>query len=164
SDSSTRSPPFSWPTSTNKHHCCQPARAPDKRWCSSILTTTPSLFPPLLCKALRTASKEAADSPHCWRQPRPPVARPPLGVSARATSARIGSGAPVLVRAESGYCSASAAKAARDAGADGSITVRMDKRIKAAIGSISDDAWTGIEYPEAIYDEDSGAWISKAEV
>src|SRR5699024_1483540 len=40
----------------------------------------------------------------------------------------------------------------------------MDKRIKAAIGSISDDAWTGIEYPEAIYDEDSGAWISKAEV
>ncbi|WGP07999.1 MULTISPECIES: IS1380 family transposase [Micrococcales] len=81
-----------------------------------------------------------------------------------ATTARIGSGAPVLVRADSAYYSSSVAKAARDAGADVSITVRMDTRIKAAIAAISDDAWTGIEYPEAIYDEDSGAWISKAEV
>jgi hypothetical protein len=83
---------------------------------------------------------------------------------ALATTARIGSGAPVLVRADSAYYSSGVVKAAHDGGADVSITVRMDKRIKAAIGSISDDAWTGIEYPEAIYDEDSGAWISKAEV
>ena len=55
-------------------------------------------------------------------------------------------------------------KAAHDAGANVSITVRMDKRVKAAIGTISDDAWTGIEYPDAIYDEESGAWVSKAEV
>jgi hypothetical protein len=32
------------------------------------------------------------------------------------------------------------------------------------IGTISEDAWTGIEYPEAIYDEESETWISKAEV
>ncbi|MEY9258373.1 Txe/YoeB family toxin of Txe-Axe toxin-antitoxin module [Brevibacterium epidermidis] len=38
----------------------------------------------------------------------------------------------------------------------------MDKRVKAAIATISDDAWTGIEYPDAIYDEDTGAWVSKA--
>ena len=55
-------------------------------------------------------------------------------------------------------------KAARDAGAEVSITVRMDKKVKAAIGTISDGAWTGIEYPEAIYDEETRAWISKAEV
>ena len=55
-------------------------------------------------------------------------------------------------------------KAARDAGAEVSITVRMDKKVKAAIGTMSDGAWTGIEYPEAIYDEDASAWISKAEV
>ena len=83
---------------------------------------------------------------------------------ALATTARIGSGAPVLGRADSAYYSSSVAKAARDAGADVSITVRMDTRIKAAIAAISDDAWTGIEYPEAIYDEDSQTWISKAEV
>jgi hypothetical protein len=32
------------------------------------------------------------------------------------------------------------------------------------IGTIGEDAWTGIEYPEAIYDEESETWISKAEV
>lgn len=45
-----------------------------------------------------------------------------------------------------------------------SITVRMDKKVKAAIQEISDDAWTGIEYPEAIYDKETRTWISKAEV
>ena len=83
---------------------------------------------------------------------------------ALATTARINSDLPVLVRADSAYYSSKVAKAAHDAGAHVSITVRMDKKVKAAIGTISDDAWTGIEYPEAIYDEDSRAWISKAEV
>jgi hypothetical protein len=81
-----------------------------------------------------------------------------------ATTTRINCDTSVLVRADSAYYSSSVTKAARDAGADVSITVRMDKRIKAAIGAIGDDARTVIEYPEAIYDEDSGAWISKAEV
>ena len=83
---------------------------------------------------------------------------------ALATTTRINSGTSVLVRADSAYYSSGVVKAAHDGGAHVSITVRMDKRVKAAIGMISDDSWTGIEYPEAIYDEDSGAWISKAEV
>lgn len=83
---------------------------------------------------------------------------------ALATTTRINSGTSVLVRADSAYYSSGVVKAAHDGGAHESITVRMDKRVKAAIGMISDDSWTGIEYPEAIYDEDSGAWISKAEV
>ncbi|TGD07922.1 IS1380 family transposase, partial [Brevibacterium sp. S111] len=81
-----------------------------------------------------------------------------------ATTKRINPGAAVLVRADSAYYSSTVTKAAHDAGANVSITVRMDKRVKAAIGTISDDAWTGIEYPDAIYDEESGAWVSKAEV
>ena len=81
-----------------------------------------------------------------------------------ATTKRINPGAAVLVRADSAYYSLTVTKAAHDAGANVSITVRMDKRVKAAIGTISDDAWTGIEYPDAIYDEESGAWVSKAEV
>jgi hypothetical protein len=81
-----------------------------------------------------------------------------------ATTTRINSGLPVLVRADSAYYSSAVVKAAHDGGAHVSITVRMDKRVKAAIRTISDDAWTGIEYPEAIYDEESGAWVSKAEV
>ena len=73
-------------------------------------------------------------------------------------------GQSVLLRADSAYYSSSVAKAADRAGADISITVRMDQKIKAAIASISDDAWTGIEYPQAIWDDDAGAWISTAEV
>ena len=83
---------------------------------------------------------------------------------ALATTTRINSGLPALVRADSAYYSSTVTKAARDAGAEVSITVRMDKKVKAAIGTISDGAWTGIEYPEAIYDEETRAWISKAEV
>nr|BFF06268.1 IS1380-like element IS1677 family transposase [Brevibacterium otitidis] len=83
---------------------------------------------------------------------------------ALATTARINSDLPALVRADSAYYSSQVAKAARDAGAYVSITVRMDKKVKAAIATIDDDAWTGIEYPDAIYDEEAKTWISKAEV
>ena len=40
----------------------------------------------------------------------------------------------------------------------------MDPAVKAAITTIPDDAWTMIEYPDAIRDETTGQWISKAEV
>ncbi|GAB3809374.1 hypothetical protein GCM10028798_36450 [Humibacter antri] len=36
--------------------------------------------------------------------------------------------------------------------------------MKRAIGTISDDAWTKIRYTNAIYDPDTGTWISDAEV
>jgi len=84
---------------------------------------------------------------------------------ALATTRRINSGqAPVLVRADSAYYSSTMTKAARGAGAEVSVTVRMDKKVKTAISTIDDDAWTGIQYPEAIFDEETKTWISKAEV
>ena len=45
-----------------------------------------------------------------------------------------------------------------------SVTVRMDKRVKAAIATIGEDAWTTIEYTDAVFDEATGRWISRAEV
>jgi Transposase DDE domain group 1 len=45
-----------------------------------------------------------------------------------------------------------------------SVTVRMDPAVKAAIATIPEDAWETIEYPNAIRDETTGQWISKAEV
>jgi len=45
-----------------------------------------------------------------------------------------------------------------------SITVRQDKRVKAAIATIGGDAWTKIKYTDAIFDPDTGRWISAAEV
>jgi hypothetical protein len=50
------------------------------------------------------------------------------------------------------------------AGAEVSITVRMDPAVKRAITTIGEDAWTAIKYTDAIYDETTGAWISRAEV
>jgi hypothetical protein len=40
----------------------------------------------------------------------------------------------------------------------------MDPKVKAAIAGIPADAWTAIEYTDAVYDEQSGRWISRAEV
>jgi hypothetical protein len=45
-----------------------------------------------------------------------------------------------------------------------SVTVRLDRRVKTAIGSIGDDAWQTIEYTDAVFDETSQQWISRAEV
>jgi hypothetical protein len=50
------------------------------------------------------------------------------------------------------------------AGADVSVTVRMDPVVKAAISSIPDDGWETIEYTNAVFDADAGVWVSRAEV
>jgi len=50
------------------------------------------------------------------------------------------------------------------AGAAVSITVRQDATIRTAIQSIDARAWTTIDYPQAVWDEATGAWISRAEV
>jgi hypothetical protein len=40
----------------------------------------------------------------------------------------------------------------------------MNAVVKKAIATIPDQAWTSIEYTDAVFDEASGAWISRAEV
>ena len=69
-----------------------------------------------------------------------------------------------LVRADSAFYGAEAVNAALGAGADVSVTVRLDPKVKAAIAAIDADAWTPIEYTDAVYDEDTDTWISRAEV
>ena len=73
-------------------------------------------------------------------------------------------GGRVLVRADSAYYGHPVIGAAVKAGAEVSVTVRLDPRVKAAISGIADDAWTTIEYPRAVFDEDSNTWVSKAQV
>ncbi|QSR32282.1 MULTISPECIES: IS1380 family transposase [Nocardioides] len=71
---------------------------------------------------------------------------------------------PVLVRMDSAFYGRGPVHAALKGGAAVSVTVRMDKRVKAAIATIDDDAWTTIEYTDAVFDEASGRWVSRAEV
>jgi hypothetical protein len=73
-------------------------------------------------------------------------------------------GSPILVRADSAFYGRGPVLAALAAGAEVSITRRMDTAVKAAIAAIDDCAWTPIEYTDAIFDEATGAWISRAEV
>ena len=70
----------------------------------------------------------------------------------------------VLLRADSAYYGHSVAMAAVRAGAKVSLTVRMDPHVKKTIASIGEDAWTKIEYTNAILDEETGEWVSDAEV
>ncbi|MEO7015790.1 MAG: IS1380 family transposase, partial [Leifsonia sp.] len=72
--------------------------------------------------------------------------------------------APVLLRADSAYYGFAAVNAAQRAGAQVSITARQDPAVKRAITTIPETAWTTIEYTDAIFDDSTGTWISKAEV
>ena len=76
----------------------------------------------------------------------------------------VGSDARPLLRADSAFYGHATIGTAITAGADVSVTVRMDPAVKAAIASIPDDGWETIEYTDAIRDEATGRWISNAEV
>lgn len=75
-----------------------------------------------------------------------------------------GSTATVLVRADSAFYGHPAVGAALRGGAQVSVTVRLDPKVKAAIAAIAEDTWTPIEYTDAVFDETTGEWISRAEV
>jgi hypothetical protein len=72
--------------------------------------------------------------------------------------------ARTLVRADSAFYGSAVVGAAVKAGADVSVTVRLDPKVRTAIAGIAEDAWTTIEYPDAVFDETAGIWVSRAEV
>jgi hypothetical protein len=69
-----------------------------------------------------------------------------------------------LVRADSAFYGHPSVAAAIRGGANVSITVRLDPKVKAAIAAIDEHAWIPIEYADAIFDENTRQWISRAEV
>lgn len=70
----------------------------------------------------------------------------------------------ILVRADSAFYGRPTVSAALRGGADVSVTVRLDPKVRAAITQIPDDSWIPIEYTDAVYDEQTEQWISRAEV
>ncbi|ALJ18415.1 MAG: IS1380 family transposase [Mycolicibacterium fortuitum] len=76
----------------------------------------------------------------------------------------VAAGARPLLRADSAFYGYATIGTAITAGADVSVTVRMDPAVRAAIATIPEDAWTMIEYTDSIRDESTGQLISKAEV
>ncbi|WP_210602856.1 IS1380 family transposase [Brevibacterium oceani] len=80
------------------------------------------------------------------------------------TIARMAPERRVLVRADAAFCQRVNITAAEQAGAWWSYTIPQWKTVTAAISSIDEDRWEPISYPQAIYDDESGQWISDAEV
>jgi hypothetical protein len=74
-----------------------------------------------------------------------------------------GHGKPLL-RADSAFYGAPTVGAAVRGGAEVSVTVRLDLNVKAAIATIGEHAWTPIEYTDAVFDEATATWVSRAEV
>ena len=70
----------------------------------------------------------------------------------------------LLARADSAFYNGAFVSACRRNGAHFSVTARMDPKIRRAIASIDENAWTAIKYPNAIFDEEAGQWISDAEI
>src|SRR3954468_21702581 len=126
---------------------------------NALLATisTPLAAPVIAAARLRSGSTNSARGAG-------PLLREALG-----TARRCGAGGPdgtglLLVRADSACYTHDVIAAARQGGACFSVTARMTATVKAAIGSIGEDRWTAIHYPEAVWDEDGQCWISDAEV
>jgi hypothetical protein len=69
----------------------------------------------------------------------------------------------IVVRADAAYYNGAFVSAARRNRAHFSVTARMDPKIRTAIEGINDIAWVPIAYPNAIFDDEAGQWISAAE-
>ena len=87
-----------------------------------------------------------------------------MATEAVATARLAGCTGVIVVRMDSAFYGAPAVWAIRDAGAYFSVTVRIDRKVAAAIAAIGDDAWTPIKYPRAQWDDQLGCWVSDAQV
>jgi hypothetical protein len=114
--------------------------------------TTPLAAPVIAATRLRGGSANSARG----------AAR--FAAEAVATARAAGCSATLVARADSAFYSAAFTGAVRKAGAFFSVTVRMDPKVKAAIAAIPDGAWTPINYPRAIWDDQLSCWVSDAQV
>jgi Transposase DDE domain group 1 len=87
-----------------------------------------------------------------------------LLAEALGTAREAGATGIIVVRADSAFYAGAFVAACRRAGARFSVTVRMDPKIRRAITTIAETAWVAIKYPNAIFDEETGSWISEAEI
>lgn len=124
------------------------------RGLNALLATvaTPTAAPVIVAQRLR---KGSCGSPRGAQR---------LVADAAAQVRRLLPGSRPLLRADSAFYGRGPVGAAIRGGCDVSVTVRQDATVKAAIARIAEQAWIPIEYPDAVFDEPSGRWISRAEV
>lgn len=80
------------------------------------------------------------------------------------TARQAGLTGDIVVRADSAfYCERFMASCRRH-GAHFSVTAKMSAKLAGAIAGIDESAWVPIAYPHAVFDEQSGQWISDAQI
>ena len=95
-----------------------------------------------------------------------PSARGAASLAAQAvgTARACGATGTIVVRMDSAYYAASVIAAVRRNGARFSVTAPVTAAIRTAIAGIPQDAWQPIAYPQAVWDDQLGCWVSDAEV
>jgi hypothetical protein len=95
-----------------------------------------------------------------------PSSRGAEGLAAQAigTARDCGATGTIVVRMDSAYYTAAVIAAIRRNGARFSVTAPVSAAIRAAITGIAEDAWKPVKYPQAIWDDQLGCWVSDAEV
>ncbi|MFG1711329.1 IS1380 family transposase [Nonomuraea sp. M3C6] len=88
----------------------------------------------------------------------------PLIRESIATARQSGASGTLMLRGDSAFYGAQVIAACREHDTRFSITAKLDPKVKAAIAAIEEDAWTPIKYPNAIFDEQVGGWVSDAEI
>jgi hypothetical protein len=114
--------------------------------------STPTSAPVLAATRLRKGNSSSAHG------------APRLIADALATARRAGATGTLTVRADSAYYNHDVVAATRRARARFSLTARMDPAVTAAISRIPEGDWVSIKYPNAIWDEAEGRWVSDAQV
>ena len=80
------------------------------------------------------------------------------------TARSCGASGEIVVRADSAFYAKSVIGACRRRKVRFSLTCRIDAKIRAACANISDAQWIDIKYPQAVWDDDAGRWISDAQI
>jgi hypothetical protein len=117
-----------------------------------VIASTPLAAPVILASRLRKGSSSSAHG----------AGR--IIADALVTATRTGATGLKILRADSAYYNHEVVAACSRGGARFSITARHNTHIDAAISRIAETAWTPIQYPNAIWDEDEGRLVSDAEV
>ncbi len=93
-------------------------------------------------------------------------ARGAAGLAAEAigTARDCGCTGKIVARMDSAYYNSAVIRAIRRNRAYFSVTVPMNSSVRSAIAGIGEDAWTPVQYPQAIWDDQLDCLVSDAEV
>lgn len=80
------------------------------------------------------------------------------------TARSCGATGEIVLRADSAFYAKTIIAVCRRRKVRFSVTTRIDTKIRTACDGIDEDQWIDIRYPQAVWDEDAGRWISDAQI